>query len=57
VQRDQDVRRLDVTVNDSLLMRVLMAWQTLMKRSSRSRVGRLCWYAILGDLNAAHQFP
>ena len=33
-----------------------MAWQTWMNRSSRSRGGQIVLVAVLGDLDAAHQF-
>ena len=56
VQRDEDVRRLDVAVDDALLMRVLDGVTDLDEEIEPFLGGELVLVAVIGDLDPAHQF-
>ena len=57
VQRDQDIRRLDVAVDDALLMRVLDRVADLDEQAQPLACGELVLVAVLGDPDPAHQLP
>ena len=56
VQRDEDVRRLDVAVDDALLMRVLDGVTDLDEQVEPVLGGELRLVAVVGDADAADQF-
>ena len=56
VQRDQDVRRLDVAMDDALLMRVLDRLADLDEQIQPFLGGELVLVAVLRDADAPHQF-
>ena len=56
VQRDQDVRRLDVAMDDPFLMRVLDRLADLDEQLEPLVRGEIVLVAVIGDLHAAHQF-
>ena len=56
VQRDEDVRGLDVAVDDPLLMRVLDGLADLDEQVEAILCGELVLVAVLGDRNPADQF-
>ena len=56
VHRDQDVRGLDVPVNDAFLVRVLDGPANLNEQIQPLPGGKIVLVAVIGDLDAAHQF-
>ena len=56
VQRDEDVRRLDVAMDDALLMRVLDGLANLDEQVEPFLGGEIVLVAVIGDADAAHQF-
>jgi hypothetical protein len=56
VQSDEDVRRLDIAVNDALLMRVLDRLADLDEEIEAVLRGELILVAVIGDADAPHQF-
>src|SRR5208282_6682571 len=55
-QRDEDVRRLDVPMDNPLLVRVLDGIADLDEQVETFPGGEVVLVAILGDADAAHQF-
>jgi hypothetical protein len=56
MQRHEDVRRFDVAMNDALLMRVLDGLANLDEQIEPFLGGEVGLVAVVGDLDAAHQF-
>ena len=56
MHRDENVRRLDVAVNDALLMRMLNRVANLHEQIQPLARVQLVLVAIIRDPNAAHQF-
>jgi hypothetical protein len=56
VQRDEDVRRLDVAMDDALLVRVLDGVADLDEQIQPLLWSRLVLVAVIRDAHAAHQF-
>jgi len=56
VQRDEDVRGLEVAMNDAFLMRVLHGVANLDHEFETFAQRKLVLIAVIGDANATHQF-
>jgi len=56
VHRDENVRGLDIAVNDSLLMRVLDGVADLGEEIQPLACGKIVLIAVIGDADAMHQF-
>ena len=56
MQRDENVRRLDVAVDDAFLVRMLDRLTNLDEQFEPFLGGKLVLVAVIGDANAPHQF-